>query len=677
MKKYLLYLFSVLLISNFTFSQTDIYTIENYRYAKFNKTWYTVTKDNERGDRVDTNHVVVRLKNDGFLTDLNFSKIGLPWLKDVRGRFAGSFYELEIPKNVSPFVVTKKLSDSGWFDVVHLNLYGEIASVYPNDPYYIAGSHWNLVKIKMPEAWEKSTGSSTIKVAIIDNGVEYNHPDLIKNRWSGIGYDFYDMDSDPKPDNIENEKNCHGTCAAGIICANLNNSLGVSGIAGGWGTQKGVTFMSLRAGINDEMDFAAAADAIDYAVEKDVRVISCSWNSSSYSQTPGNPGAPELTTAINTAVGNHSTVIVFSSGNIIYDGNKFKYIRYPANLYYTIAAGASTYYDRRKEKTIGNPLDWGSCFGSELDVVAPGVNIPTTDITGQYGKNTTDYCTFNGTSSAAPHVAALAALILSIKSDLSWIEVRDIIRNNADKVGGYQYTNGFNEEMGFGRINIKRALNSILTIYISGPTRLDPGDVGTFTANPSGGSGTYTNYQWWYRNDEEIIEPFTANNVIPLAPPPGTWIYLSQYTGDQTITYGPSFDFSLKCKVTDSNGNSAEDIHSVVVAYLPKDIGKKIETVSVSQIPEQITLFGNYPNPFNPVTTIDFGLPACRSVKLVVYSINGQLVKTLLNNRLSAGYHQVQWDGKDDSGRQLTTGVYIYELKTGSERIIKKMLFVK
>ena len=177
-----------------------------YRYAKFDKTWYTVTKDNERGDRVDTNHVVVRLKNDGFLENFNFSKIGLPRLKDVRGRFAGSFYEFEMPKNADPFVVSKKLSDSGFFDVVHLNLYGEIASIYPNDPYYVAGSHWNLGRIKMPEAWEKSTGSSTIKVAVIDVGIEHDHPDLIKNRWSGIGYDFYDMDSNPSPENIENNE---------------------------------------------------------------------------------------------------------------------------------------------------------------------------------------------------------------------------------------------------------------------------------------------------------------------------------------------------------------------------------------------------------------------------------------------------------------------------------------
>jgi len=263
-----------------------------------------MTKDGDRGDRVDTMNVVVRLKSRGSLKEINFSKLKLPELEDVRGRFAGNFHELRIPESSDPFGVSKKLHDSGLFDVVHLNIYGRIAAVEPNDPYYTQGYHWNLNKIKMPDAWENSKGFSSIKVAIIDVGVQHDHPDLIKNRWSGIGYDFYDMDSDPWPENIEQYKNSHGTAATGVICANLNNSLGVSGIAGGWGTKKGVTFISLRAGINGEMDFAAAADAIYYAAYNGADVISRSWNTTSV--------VPELEMAIDAAVTSHNVVIVFS-----------------------------------------------------------------------------------------------------------------------------------------------------------------------------------------------------------------------------------------------------------------------------------------------------------------------------------------------------------------------------
>jgi len=216
-----------------------------------------------------------------------------------------------------------------------------------------------------------------------------------------------------------------------------------------------------------------------------------------------------------------------------------------------------------------------------------------------------------------------------------------------------------------------------LSVNLTGPTYLQSGESGTFTANPSGGSGTYTNYQWWYRNDEGGAEQFANNGVTPLAPPPGEWIYMSWWEGEQTITMGPSFDFSLKCKVTDSDGNTATDIHSVIVGGIAKGIAQQTPVAAIEAIPKQLTLIGNYPNPFNPVTTISFGLPKSESVKLTIYSISGQRVKTVLNEQLSAGYHQIHWDGTDYSGNRLATGVYIYEFKAGSERIIKKMLFAK
>jgi len=160
-------------------------------------------------------------------------------------------------------------------------------------------------------------------------------------------------------------------------------------------------------------------------------------------------------------------------------------------------------------------------------------------------------------------------------------------------------------------------------------------------------------------------------------PPVNTWIYLADREGQKTISFGPSYNFSLKCKVYDSNGNVAEDIHSVIVGGLAKDMKKPISVAEFELIPKHLTLSGNYPNPFNPVTTISFGLPESELVELTIYSISGQRVKTVLNERLSAGYHRIQWDGMDYSGNKLATGVYIYELKAGSERIIKKMLFVK
>ncbi|MBD3226125.1 MAG: hypothetical protein GF313_15460 [Caldithrix sp.] len=159
-----------------------------------------------------------------------------------------------------------------------------------------------------------------------------------------------------------------------------------------------------------------------------------------------------------------------------------------------------------------------------------------------------------------------------------------------------------------------------LAVSISGPSFLASGETGTFTANPSGGSGDYTNYRWWERNDEGGITPYSKDNTI-LAPPQNYWIEQYGWEGQQSVQVARTYDFSLKCEVTDSDGNTAIDIHSVNVGGLQKAGG---DMAKVSQpVPETVELTGNYPNPFNPATTIKFGLPQEAQVKLSIFSITG------------------------------------------------------
>ena len=82
-------------------------------------------------------------------------------------------------------------------------------------------------------------------------------------------------------------------------------------------------------------------------------------------------------------------------------------------------------------------------------------------------------------------------------------------------------------------------------------------------------------------------------------------------------------------------------------------------------IPDKVQLFTNYPNPFNPTTTIRFALPEDGSVTLEVYNLNGQRIRELINGNYNAGYHSVQWDSKDANGRMVASGMYFYVLKTG------------
>jgi len=249
----------------------------------------------------------------------------------------------------------------------------------------------------------------------------------------------------------------------------------------------------------------------------------------------------------------------------------------------------------------------------------------------------------------------------------SFLDGRDALKAAAIASGYSNYTDEI--DVAFANHEIGQA-PSPLSVTISGPSSLNYNEQGTFMANPSGGSGTYTNYRWWWRNDAGVVGPYYV--------PQGDYRYeLTALEGQQTITIGKPDDFSLKCEVTDSDDNTATDIHSVIVGGPSLSKEQQNNTKTITAVPKELTLAGNYPNPFNPTTTIRFGLPESQHVEINVYSITGELVNTLINDYLSEGYHQVVWDGANKQGSKVGTGIYIYEMRTKNKRLIRKMLLAK
>ncbi|GAB4372184.1 MAG: hypothetical protein Kow0042_15370 [Calditrichia bacterium] len=113
--------------------------------------------------------------------------------------------------------------------------------------------------------------------------------------------------------------------------------------------------------------------------------------------------------------------------------------------------------------------------------------------------------------------------------------------------------------------------------------------------------------------------------------------------------------------------------------YLPVSVTPKEQTAQTYRnlIPATIMLNSNYPNPFNSVTIIHYQLPASERVELTIYNLLGQKVKTLVSGLKPAGQHRVTWDGRDDAGREVASGVYIYRLQAGSYTAVRKMLLLR
>ncbi len=319
------------------------------------------------------------------------------------------------------------------------------------------------IDINACQAWTVTKGSASVVVSVLDHGFEMNHPDLQANVF-GTGFD---TESGTTPAQVLGE---HGTACAGIVSAIDDNSIGVSGVAPNCRIMS--VSNSLAGNVNSRVK---RADGINWSYQNGAAVISNSWTSSTQHQVIDDAIADALTLGR----GGLGTCVVFATGN-----DNLSTVGYPANAMTGILAiGAMSQCGERKNPSSCDGENWGSNYGTQLDVVAPGVRIPTTDRQGTAGYNAAagvagNYTqTFNGTSSATPCVAGLCALILSANPCLTRLQVNNIIERTAQKVGGYAYVttagrnNGtWNNQMGYGLIDAEAAVKMAGTTYLQNLT---------------------------------------------------------------------------------------------------------------------------------------------------------------------------------------------------------------
>ena len=112
-------------------------------------------------------------------------------------------------------------------------------------------------------------------------------------------------------------------------------------------------------------------------------------------------------------------------------------------------------------------------------------------------------------------------------------------------------------------------------------------------------------------------------------------------------------------------------------AYINNNNAQTLNTLTVAEIPTQFGLNQNYPNPFNPSTTIKYQIPEATHVTLTIYDLKGQVVKTLVNTNQEARNYSIVWDGRNNFGQQLASGVYFYRIDAGKFNATKKLMLMK
>tara|TARA_B100002051_G_scaffold219832_1_gene213394 strand:- start:1346 stop:3766 length:2421 start_codon:yes stop_codon:yes gene_type:complete len=311
------------------------------------------------------------------------------------------------------------------------------AFLVPNDSYYT--DQWALnntgqaisyngnsvgtpgCDVDAERAWNITTGNPNIVIAILDTGIDIDHPDLSSELVGG--YDFVNNDTNA------NDGNMHGTACGSIAAGTTNNGIGVAGVC--WDC----SLMPVKV-LSDQGfgDFSDIINGVIWASDNGAHVISMSLGGGGYQSSFDN--------AVTYAHDN-GTIVIAASGN---DNGS---ISYPAAYEDCVSVGAmSPCNERKSPSSCDGENFWGSNYGNGLDFVAPGVRIHSATI----GGYTT---TFNGTSSACPHAAGVAGLIYSMAPELSPDDVRAAMHATSVDIG----SPGYDTQTGWGRINAFNAVS--------------------------------------------------------------------------------------------------------------------------------------------------------------------------------------------------------------------------
>jgi hypothetical protein len=407
-------------------------------------------------------------------------------LDSIGGRSLVVAYRVNADSELTPLEIANAIYEyrdpSGrqlvTYAVAALQFPAEMRTI-PNQPHQpndgmLFSQQWHLDgapgDVDAPQAWDYARGSTSttpggcgvmgrIRIAVLDTGVEMNHPDLMANlSLDGMDYTTLPAGTDPNPTPMIDD-NRHGTQAAGVAAACGDNGIGVSGVC------PLCEILPLK--INP-WDALGIAFALRYAEQKGAHLVSASW---------GTVLTDELIDALDTVTGTNPDgpgipVFVAMPEEPLDD----RCATDSSGASNVIAVGGSS-----RNAIAGNVASSGSC----IDLVAPTLYyldltgmIITTDFSESGSLYTADNSGFGGTSSATALAAGIAGLVLSLNPALTENDVRSILQHTATKIsiaGGLMYdSNGFSPKAGYGQVNAHRAVVPVVKITTTAAATIQP-----------------------------------------------------------------------------------------------------------------------------------------------------------------------------------------------------------
>lgn len=582
----------------------------------------------------------IRVTLDGRIVKLNFANV----------------YVIRLPQSSNRDALLKKLKETSGIVYAEPNMMVELrGSFFPKDTYF--DNQWNMFQpndkdIDATDAWDRYTGSSNEIIGLVDGGA-VNHDEF--NGYSGRV--FGDLTGD---------SHIHATHVLGIAAAEGDNQIGIAGM--NWQTKINIQKLG---------DLSQTANAIRAAVDAGASVINNSWG-----QAPNSPFSITLARAFAYAFKSNvlsSVAMPENSSTSDYPNKYDDYIGGIANVIATTKADQRASYALLK-----NYVDFAAPGGDNNNgIYTTNVDDPET---------TTGYGYFSGTSLAAPHVTGLASLMEGYSTvNLENDDIENILKLTAEKVGGYTYdSNGWSIELGYGRINANDALTRLdpsqyslehKSAYGSTVHSIDQRIITTYDINGLQDGASYEAYQYdvrktitfpagqevnvWGRGltaygwtDKDTLFGNGFCEVVPGSQTSTsavlrTYIYLVHTSGEwEWFPAWPEvtiFRYSILRKLGSSKNTASTSSSSN-------------NDVIMSQIPDQYELRQNYPNPFNPETEILYALPKSGHVKLIITNLLGQSIRELIAKNQSVGWYNINWDGRNDQGIIMPSGIYLYRI---------------